>query len=241
MAFFILDSMITDRINTISYWNEYAKWYKLWREHNSYHEPIINTLLSLVKTNHKIIDIGAGDGVLCFPLLKKGFDITVLEPSKSMRDLIYIEANKCGIMPNIISNKFEDLSLAELDNFNFLIACNSLHLTEYGLEKALDKLFQAQVENIFLVTEQFLDINKFSAKYKNYQLILHKSYCCESSFAYHSYYEMLEHWRFKFGGKISEGELNLLFRFVDYRENHIWLRDFVRVQIFLWRLKKWYF
>jgi len=35
---------ICKRASTVQFWDGYAKWYKLWMEHNNYHDRIIDVL-----------------------------------------------------------------------------------------------------------------------------------------------------------------------------------------------------
>jgi 2-polyprenyl-3-methyl-5-hydroxy-6-metoxy-1,4-benzoquinol methylase len=42
-------------------------------EHNNYHERIVEVLSSMVKPDWRILDIGAGNGMLSLPLCAMGF------------------------------------------------------------------------------------------------------------------------------------------------------------------------
>lgn len=37
------------KVATVRFWNKYAKWYKLWIEHNNYHNRIIDVLTTMVE------------------------------------------------------------------------------------------------------------------------------------------------------------------------------------------------
>ncbi|MCS7164613.1 MAG: class I SAM-dependent methyltransferase [Thermodesulfovibrio sp.] len=189
--------MIAIDINSSSYWNDYAKWYKLWREHNRYHEPIKMILLNIVDENMKILDIGAGDGVLSFPLVTKGCIVTALEPSESMHKFIHDNNKIYNRKLKIDTRRFEKLNPSEISQFDFALACNSLHLTENGIEKSIFKLFNSGIENVFLVTEKIFSLDLLSRLYPEYKIHFSYSYICESLFAYHSLEEVFEHWEFK--------------------------------------------
>lgn len=230
--------MMETEINKISYWDEYARWYKLWREHNSYHESIKNILLSFVHKGIKILDIGAGDGVLSFPLIEKGCFVTPLEPSQTMQNYLHEQAKKYGFKINIDNRKFEDLDIYELKEYDLALACNSLHLTENGIESSLFKIFSSTIESVFFVTEKSFSLNELSLLFPEYKMIFNYSYLCKSSFAYHSLEELFEHWQFKVGRKLFSWEKEKLFKSVSYEKRHFWLKDFALVNIFFWRRER---
>ena len=85
------------RAATVSYWDGNAQWYKLWVEHNRYHNSIIQVLTSYVKPGWRVLDIGAGNGILSLPLCAMGCDVTAVEPSSGMQRLLQNEVIKWGI------------------------------------------------------------------------------------------------------------------------------------------------
>ncbi|MGC9046296.1 MAG: class I SAM-dependent methyltransferase [Thermodesulfovibrio sp.] len=227
--------MIATEIKKISYWNEYVRWYKLWREHNSYHEPIKNFIFKFIQPKIKILDIGAGDGVLAFPLIKIGNYVTALEPSQTMQEYLYENSFNHGVKLKIEPRRFEDLESSELREFDLALACNSLHLTDYGIEGSIVKLFSSQINSIFLVTEKTFSIDKISSNYPEYSLIFNHSYICESSFAYHSLDEAFEHWQFKYKRELFSWEKENLMKSLCFEKDHFWLKDYAFVNIFYWR------
>lgn len=230
--------MVTVDIKTVSYWNEYAKWYRLWREHNRYHEPIKKILLNLIHKDTNIIDIGAGDGVLSIPLSMLGCRVTALEPSVAMLDYLRLGAKKFGLKINMDCRKFEEICPEELKTFNLAIACNSLHLTKKGIESSVSKIFSSGIEALFLVTEKTFSLETISLFHPEYRLLYSYSYPCESSFAYHSIDEALEHWHFKKGGRLSKAERDFLLNSIAYEREHFWLKDYTIVNIYYWRRDK---
>lgn len=227
--------MIATEIKKISYWNEYAKWYRLWRQHNAYHEPIKRLLFKFIQPETKILDIGAGDGVLSIPLVKRGCCVTALEPSHSMQNYLYENSFKHGVNLKVEPRRFEDLQCFELKEFDLALACNSLHLTEYGVEGSLLKIFSSQIESVFLVTEKDVKIEEVNSLYPEYSLIINHSYFCESSFAYHSLDEAFEHWEFKYKRELFSWEKEKLIKSILFEKDHYWLKDFTIVNIFYWR------
>lgn len=230
--------MIAIEINKISYWNEYARWYKLWREHNNYHEPIKKFLLKITKPGIKVIDIGSGDGILSFPLVEHGCHVIALEPSQSMRKYLLDNAIKNGINIQIDQRRFEELDSNEISKFDLALACNSLHLTDYGIEGSLIKIFDSKIENVFLVTEKPFCIEKLENLYPEYKLNFSYSYLCESSFAYHCLEELFAHWECKYKRKLFNWEKIKLLSMVTFEREHFWLKDYAVVNIFYWRRKR---
>lgn len=230
--------MIATEINKISYWDEYAKWYILWREHNSYHEPIKSILNNLISQGARVLDIGAGDGVLSFTLIEKGCYVTALEPSMTMQNYLHEKARKYGFKVKIDNRKFEDIDQFELKKYDIALACNSLHLTEGGIDGALHKIFSSNIKRVFLVTEKVFSFDELSLLFPNYKLYFKHSYLCESSFAYHSLNEIFEHWQFKFRRELFSWEKEKLLKSLSYEKEHFWLKDWVFVSIFYWRRAK---
>ncbi len=230
--------MIANEIKKVSYWNEYARWYKLWREHNSYHEPIKNFLFSMIHKDIKVLDIGAGDGVLSFPLIERGCHVTALEPSSAMRDYMLREAFDKGFFFDIDCRRFEELDIFELKRYDLALACNSLHLTEEGIEAAMDKIFSSEIESVFLVTEKSISIRRLLSKFPQYKLIFNYSYFCESSFAYHDKEEIFDHWHIRKKVNIFDWNIEKILRSLVYEKGHFWLKEYVNVKIFYWRREK---
>lgn len=152
---------VLDKSATVQYWDGNAKWYKLWVEHNNYHNEFIRTLMSFVEPGWRVLDIGAGNGILSLPLISVGSKVTALEPSFAMRELLKQEATARGIESlQIETRRWEDIPLSELMNYDLIVASNSLHLIETGFLTALKKIFLAKPRHAFIISEkQFPDFN----------------------------------------------------------------------------------
>jgi SAM-dependent methyltransferase len=219
---------------TIPFWDGYAKWYKLWLEHNRYHDKIIDVLTFMIKPWWKVIDIGAGSGILSLPISAIGCDVTALEPSSGMRNLLYKEAFDRGVnWITINGKKWEDIDPSTLQGTDLMIACNSLHLTEIGFEAALKKAFHVGPNHLFLVTELCND-TKLPWWQTGYRMLFSKSYEIESSFAYHHPDEAKEHWAFKKGGRLCPNEEMGIKKQLIFQDDHLWLRDRGRVGLYWW-------
>jgi ubiquinone/menaquinone biosynthesis C-methylase UbiE len=219
---------------SIPFWDGYARWYKLWLEHNPYHDKILEILISRIKPGWKVIDIGAGNGILSLPIRAIGCNVTALEPSSAMTNLFYEEAFARGVnWITVNEKKWEDIDPYAPQGTDLIIACNSLHLTEIGFEAALKKAFHVGPNHLFLVTELYQD-TKLPWPQTGYRMLFSKSYEIESSFAYHHIDEAKEHWAFKNGGKLCPNQEKEVTEQLTFRDDHWGLRDRVRVGIYWW-------
>jgi len=92
-----MEQTICRKTATVGFWDGYARWYKLWMEHNHYHDRIIGMLTEHVAPGWRVLDIGSGNGVLSLPLCAIGCEVTALEPSVGMRNLLFAEAFSRGM------------------------------------------------------------------------------------------------------------------------------------------------
>ena len=150
-----VESAVCRRVATVGFWDGYARWYKLWLDHSSYHAPIIEFLKQTVEPGWKVLDIGAGSGVLSLPLCRHG--VSRSRPSSlpsSMRRLLFEEMFRRGMDAiEVDERRWEDISIAELRGYDLVLACNTLHLTSMGFDGALEKVFAADPDNVLVVTE----------------------------------------------------------------------------------------
>jgi len=230
-----MEKTICKRAATVSFWDSYAEWYKLWAEHNNYHDRIIETLTTMVKPGWRVLDIGAGNGVLSLPLCAIGCEVTALEPSMGMRSLLYEDAFNRGIdWIAVDERRWEDIPCFELKGYDLIIACNSLHLTEMGFKQALEKIFHAKPKNVFVITELGPPEIKVKWQYGDYTMAFTKCYEEESSLAYHNINEMEEYWSFIKGRRLSQFEVEGIKSRVVFERDHMWLKDTAHVGMYWW-------
>jgi hypothetical protein len=129
-----------------------------------------------------------------------GCEVTALEPSTGMRNLLFEEAMQRGIDWIAIDEaRWEDIPSFRFAEHDLVMACNSLHLTGHGFEESLAKAFRTGARNVFVVTERLLEII-LPWTHGDYSMLFAKSCETESSFAYHQMTEVLEHHAYKKGG-----------------------------------------
>lgn len=203
-------------------------------EHNNYHDRIIDTLTTMVEPGWKVLDIGAGNGILSLPLCAIGCEVTAIEPSTGMRSLLYENAFSRGIdWINVDSRRWEDIPNFELKDYDFIMACNSLHLTGRGFEQSLVKAFRTGARQVFVVTERLPEI-KLPWQYGDYSMLFTKSYETESSFAYHQMTEVLEHHAYKKGGILSGHEERAIRSKLSFENDHLCIKDKAYVGMYWW-------
>jgi SAM-dependent methyltransferase len=231
-----MDSAMCKRAATIKFWDGYATWYKLWVDHTNYYAGIIDVLMAMAEPGWRVLDIGAGNGILSFPLYAKGCDVTALEPSIRMRNLLYEEAFKRGLDRVAVDERiWEEVPCDEFLNYDLIMACNTLHLTKVGLEEAIQKIFGARPENVFLITELGSPEIRVRWCYGEYTMAFTKCYEAESSFAYHHLSEILEHWAFKEGRELYRDEVAEIKRRVVFEDRHLWIKDAACVAMYWWK------
>jgi ubiquinone/menaquinone biosynthesis C-methylase UbiE len=231
-----MDSAVCKRVATVKFWDGYARWYKLWMEHSQYHQRMIEVLLAMTEPGWRVLDIGAGNGVLSLPLYQRGCEVTALEPSIGMRDLFYEEAIKRGVdWVSLDERVWEEVPYYEFLDYDLIVACNTLHLTEMGFEKGLAKIFRAKPGNVFLITELGLPEIQVKWQYEDYTMVFTKSYETDNSYAYHHLNEMIEHWSFIKGRTPQPNELSDLKKRIILSEGHLWIKHTSRIMMCWWK------
>jgi SAM-dependent methyltransferase len=229
-----MEQVVCKRAASVEFWDGYAPWYKLWMAHTRYHDRIIDFLMAKAEPGWKVLDIGAGNGVLSLPLCAIGCEVTALEPSVGMRNLLFAEAYARGTdWLRVDERSWEEVPAHSSRDFDLIMACNSLHLTGTGLQSALNKVFRFRPRHIFLVSELYPGIGGLPER-EDYTLRFTEYFETESSFAYHHIGEVIDHWTFKKGGNLSDQELRDIPTLLTYRDDHVWIKDNATVGMFWW-------
>jgi SAM-dependent methyltransferase len=117
-----------------------------------------------IRDGSRVLDIGAGPGTYAIPLAKRGCQITAVEPSPVMRDLLTarIEEEQVGTIA-VIPKRWEDVSPEELGApFDTVIASFSLTMMDMG--KALARMHAASNGSVhlfwFLTSPAWAQVNQ---------------------------------------------------------------------------------
>jgi SAM-dependent methyltransferase len=231
-----MEQAVCKRVATVKFWDGYARWYKLWMEHIRYHKRIIEVLLAMTGKGWRVLDIGAGNGILSIPLYARGCEVTALEPSIGMRSLLYEETFKSRIDGLTVDDRiWEEVPCFEYLDYNLILACNTLHLTQIGFEEALAKVFRARPENVFLISEVKPPEVLVKWRHGGYTMAFTKTYETDSSYAYHHMNEMVEHWTFKKGRGLQPDEIRALKEKIVLDAGHLWMKDTAQVMMCWWK------
>jgi len=200
------------------------------------HQRIIEVLRTIVKPGWRVLDIGTGNGILSIPLYIRGCNVTALEPSIGMRNLLYEEAFKRRINEITVDERiWEEVPCFEYLDYDLILACNTLHLTQMSFEQALAKVFRAGPAHVLLVSEAGPPAVRVKWHYENYTAVFMKFYEVDSSHAYHHINEMVEHWTFKKGRTLQTEEIQALKERIVLQEAHLWMKDTARVMMCWWK------
>jgi SAM-dependent methyltransferase len=218
-------------IATVSYWEQNARWHKLWINHTDYHSRIISFLMKRVQPHWSILDIGAGDGVLSLPLSALGCRVTAVEPSSEMRKLLFERALSHGIA-NLEIEELPWELLSDEREYDLVIACNIMHLT--GGLTAFNKLCGMTPKHIILVHEGKFRNSGLRLIADEYVQAAEKSFIINSPYVYHSYAEANDHHAFRIGRVPGLKETARFIRQLDRRVGHYWIDEEVSVSATWW-------
>lgn len=226
-----------DIVTTVDYWNDNARWYRLWVEHTNYHEPILHQLMQCIQPHWRVLDIGAGNGVLSFPLAALGCTVTAIEPSAAMRRLFFENAWRWGIGHVAVDDRpWADFEDDPPESFDLAVACNSLHVCGRDEADAFRRLLSLRPRNIFIVTEKGTDQLLQYAEQRDYDLCWTNTYEMQSPYVYHSLREAYEHRHFRSGLGTACVDERTFFSLLRLRENHWYLDETVTVSLLWWSL-----
>ena len=87
----------------------------------------------------KVLDIGSGPGTLAIPLAKRGCQVTVVEPSAAMRDVMMRCQEREKVRDiRVLAMHWEDVKPSDLEEYDLVITSYSLSMVDIGA--AIDKM-----------------------------------------------------------------------------------------------------
>jgi hypothetical protein len=188
------EDSVSSVVRSVTYWDEYAPWYRLWLEHTDYHHGIKDLLAAIVRPGWRVLDIGGGSGVLAIPLMRSGCRVTIVEPSEVMRAYLRTEMAKADVQEDrIITSPWEEVPAADIGGFDLSVASNSLHLTKIGAARALRRILDARPAHVVVASELEIPSAPDGNGAGSYAVAGSGSFPTENSFRYHSLEEALRH------------------------------------------------
>lgn len=220
---------------TTAYWDAQARWQQIWLEHNDYHREAIAFLMGKVQPEWRVLDIGAGNGILALPLQKLGCRVTAMEPSQGMRTFLRAEIRRLQVAPEKIdARRWEEVPVGDLGDFDLILACNSLQLSTMGFRAALAKMFVPRAQQVCVITEMgFPEIN-LMIDCEDYRLSHNRYFQTDSSYAYHHLHEAWEHLAHRLGRTPTAREKEQLGDKLVRVNDHLLIKGTSTVGIFWW-------
>jgi hypothetical protein len=114
-----------------------------------------------------------------------------------MRDILSDKLKSLDIKDiDIYYERWEDFTSQKVKDFDLVIACNSLHLTEGGIATGMEKVFHKMSYNVCLITEInqgiFIDFKHIDSLQNTHNFLFIKTLSVDSSFYFQSLDEVNE-------------------------------------------------
>ncbi|MCK9630620.1 MAG: class I SAM-dependent methyltransferase [Methanoregula sp.] len=152
--------------NSSQFWGSRKKIHTVYTKGDCNHDEKTNARLAAmnIPDGSRVLDIGAGPGTYAIPLAKKHCNVTVVEPSPVMREMLEARIKKEKIKNiTIIPKRWEDMEPGEPGTpFDAVIASFSLTMMDMG--EALAKMHACCTGTVhlfwFLTSPSWVQVNK---------------------------------------------------------------------------------
>ncbi len=186
---------LTTLRGSIEFWDRFAPWYEKWLSRGTYHKAIIRAVSEMIEPGWRVLDIGAGTGVLSIPMASLGCTVTAIEPSEGMGELFSAKLSSLHVdTVSIVGMRWEDFQMEEEGSYDLILACNSLHLTQGGIAGGMKKAFSLGGAYVSLITEInqdiFIDFKTVDSLQDTYNFLSIRKYRADSSFFFESMHEV---------------------------------------------------
>jgi len=142
-------------------WDDIAPKFNQWMEKDDYPEKVLQRIKC--DANDSVLDIGCGNGVITIPLAKKANNVTAMDISGKMLEILTQKAEKSGIKNiNTIKKRLEDTTVGEIGNHDVVVASRSLNGVS-NIQKELEKINEIAMKNVY-ITLWGVDNRKFERK-----------------------------------------------------------------------------
>ncbi|MTK63731.1 MAG: class I SAM-dependent methyltransferase [Methanobacterium sp.] len=208
-------------------WDNIAKKFKTWMKKDDYPKKLLERIET--KPNYSVLDIGCGEGTITLDIAKKVSDVTCIDLSTEMLDLLYQKANKEGINNlTYLQGDMLDISLESIGKKDVVVASRCLNGV-MEIETILRKINNIG-NNVYLTLRHSENLNyqnntsniikREYPKYPSYMYvcnILHKigitanveKLSCETLNIYEDMDEVIDRYCWKMGG-LNHDEETLL-------------------------------
>jgi SAM-dependent methyltransferase len=155
------------------FWNTLkARWYLKGLKYSALPEKALKIILPRTKDSLTFLDVGAGCGTLAIPLAMAGKDVTALDPSYSMINLLKEEAKKNGLKKiQVIKAAWAEANVGPHD----VIICANVPELLKGSEAFLKEANELARKAVFLIEGADPNADKFYYK-ELYPLLFQKPY-----------------------------------------------------------------
>ena len=222
-------------------WDKIAPKFSEWTKKDDYPQKLLKRIK--IEKNDTVLDIGCGNGVITIPLAKKAKNVTAMDVSTKMLDLLKENGAKEG-QNNIhyINQRIEYLAPGEIKPHDVVVASRSLNRV-YDIKKELVKINELANKYVYItlwgITNR--EFENDAAKQIGREFNPHPDYIyvynilhqlgihanvemlgCKSRSYYSSISEAMDRLRWRIGG-LNEKEESILRNYLD--ENLIKTED----------------